>query len=313
MPPAPIPKPRTVLRTIKRAMLPLGLRLGSFDHYPPRPLAVPPRYTAAPTDNGPAIDIVTPSFQQAPFLERTIQSVLDQGYPRLRYVIQDGGSTDGSADIIRRYAHQLHAWASEPDDGQADAIRRGFERTAGAPDDVMAWLNSDDLLLPGALHAVAACFRERPEVDVVYGHRVVVDPDGREVGRWVLPGHRRGALIWRDYIPQETMFWRRRLWDRVGGIDPGFQFAMDWDLVARFDAAGARFLRLPRFLAAFTTHPDQKSLAVRETVGEAEFARIRDRLAPTAWSRLRFRVASASYLLHSIGYHWAYRTGLARY
>ena len=106
----------------------------------------------------------------------------------------------------------------------------------------MAWLNSDDLLLPGALFYVAEYFRKHPEVDVIYGHRIIINEDNRETGRWVLPPHNDNMLQWADYVPQETMFWRRDLWDKVGGyVDESFQFAMDWELILRFRNAGAVF------------------------------------------------------------------------
>lgn len=258
----------------------------------------------------PDIAIVTPSYQQAAFLDRTIHSVLNQSYPHLQYVVQDGGSTDGSVDIIRRYAEKLHTWQSEPDAGQADAIVRGFSHT-NAP--IMAWLNSDDMFLPGTLQCVGAFFRDHPEVDVIYGHRLVVDAQGRQVGRWVLPRHHWAGILWRDFIPQETMFWRRSLWDRVGGIDTSFRFALDWDLVIRFHQAGAKFVRLPRFLGAFTTHAAQKSLADRDSIGQQEFDRVRKRVAPSSLASGPYRVASLAYLATSAIYDWGYRAGLLSY
>ena len=187
----------------------------------------------------PRIAVVTPSYGQASFLGRTLGSVLDQAYPNLLYVVQDGGSKDGSVEVIRRHADRLHAWASEKDAGQADAIRRGFARVESGlgPDDVMAWLNSDDLLAPGSLAFVAGYFASHPEVDAIYGHRIIIDEADGEIGRWVMPRHDPETLEWIDYVPQETLFWRKRAWDRVGGLDPTFQFALDWDLLARFQQA----------------------------------------------------------------------------
>ena len=124
--------------------------------------------TAAPA-NALKISIVTPSFEQGRFLDRTIYSVVTQNYPSLEYVVQDGGSTDNTVDVLRRFDRLLTAWTSEQDAGQADAINRGFARTNG---EIMAWLNSDDLLLPGTLAVVAGYFAQHPEVDVVYGNRV---------------------------------------------------------------------------------------------------------------------------------------------
>jgi len=222
----------------------------------------------------PCLSIVTPSFQQARFLGATIQSVLMQCSDR-QYVIQDGGSNDRSLEVIREHAKELTAWASEPDSGQADAIAKGFAKTKGGPDDVMAWINSDDLYLPGALGYVADYFAQHPEADVIYGHRVLVDENSREIGRWFLPPHDDEVLKLNDFVPQETMFWRRRIWDKVGGIDTSFKFAMDWDLLLRFQAAGAKIVRVPYFLACFRIHSAQKTSAQMGSIGQKEIDALR--------------------------------------
>ncbi len=213
------------------------------------------------------MSVVTPSFQQGVFLDRTIYSVIAQGYPALEYIVQDGGSSDETVAVLRRFDHLLTDWRSEPDGGQADAINRGFRQTTG---EIMAWLNSDDLLLPGALAYVARFFEQHPEVDVVYGHRVMIDENDDQIGVWILPRHDDVALAFADYIPQETLFWRRRIWEASGGsMDSGFAYALDWDLLLRFREVGAVMVRLPRFLGAFRVHPAQKSTADRG-VGLAE-------------------------------------------
>ena len=244
----------------------------------PRPVASEqfPRSRTA-SERLPKITVVTPSFQHGSFLEPTLRSVLDQPGVRLDYIVQDGGSNDGSVDIIRRHASRLKHWESVRDHGQADAIARGFAHMDCGPDDVMAYLNSDDLLLPGAARFVAEYFAKHPETDVVYGHRVVIDEAGREVNRWFTPRPAFDDLRTQDLIPQETLFWRRRIWDRVGGIDRSFRFAMDWDLLLRFHEAGARFARLPWFLGAFRLHPQQKSQAWMSDVGVPEMDRVRER------------------------------------
>jgi glycosyltransferase involved in cell wall biosynthesis len=247
-------------------------------HYPPREVAKE-RFPSPrlPASRLPKITVVTPSFQQGQFLEATVRSVLDQEGVRLDYIVQDGGSTDGTAEVLRCHAPRLKHWASERDRGQGDALRRGFARMEAGDDDVMAYLNSDDLLMPGAARFVAEYFARHPEVDVVYGHRVLIDEAGREVGRWLAPRRSCDDLRMQDLIPQETLFWRKRIWDRVGGIDPRFQFALDWDLLLRFAAAGARISRLPWFLGLFRLHPHQKSQARLEEVGIPEMDRLRER------------------------------------
>ncbi len=289
----------------------LGGRLGSLRHYAPRPLRLPARYHAekAPAD-GPTVSVVTPSFRQAAFLERTMRSVLDQGYPRLEYIVQDGGSDDGSLAIIERHLASLRHAESAADGGQADAINRGFRHATG---EVMAYLNSDDLLLPGAVAHVAAFFAAHPEVDVVYGHRVIIDGVGDEVGRWVLPPHCPRMLRWADYVPQETLFWRRGIWERVGGrIDESFQFAMDWDLLLRFAEAGAVMVRLPRFLGAFRVHDAQKTNATLTAVGLPEMARLRRRTHGRDVTADEVRAGITPYVLRQAVYHRLYSLGLLR-
>ncbi len=222
----------------------------------------------------PSISIVTPSYMQADYLEATIRSITQQNYPALEYIIMDGGSTDDSPAIIEKYAEQLVHWESKPDKGQADAVKRGFDHSSG---EIMAWLNSDDLYQPGLLRMAGEYFAQNPEVDVIYGNRIIVDEHGDEVGRWVLPGHDQEMLLWNDYIPQETLFWRRSLYQKVGGIDDSFQFALDWDLLLRFHRAGAHMVHLPHFMACFRAHKSQKSSAWIGSIGMEEIAKLRQR------------------------------------
>ncbi|MFZ9746009.1 MAG: glycosyltransferase family 9 protein [Opitutaceae bacterium] len=255
--------------------------LGVLRQHEPRPLRwdrALARHQAT-AGGGPSVAVVTPSYGQERFLGRTLASVLDQNFPGLRYVVQDGGSRDGSAALIARHAARLRHWESVPDRGQADAIRRGFAHVEAdlGPDDVMAWLNSDDLLAPGSLAFAAGYFARHPEVDVIYGHRILIDEEDREIGRWVLPRHDPATLEWVDYVPQETLFWRKRAWDRVGGIDPTFQFALDWDLLARFQQASCVLRRVPYFLGAFRVHAEQKTATAIHTTGAEEMRRIRAR------------------------------------
>jgi carbamoyltransferase len=233
-------------------------RLGILRHHQPVPLLVPTGYFATdPPRPAPTISIVTPSFGQGHFLERTLYSVISQNYPALEYVVQDGGSTDDTVNILERYAGLLTHWASEQDNGQGDAINRGFTHTSG---EIMAYLNSDDLLLPGALAYVARYFTAHPDVDVIYGHRVMIDEHDRQVGSWILPPHDDTELTLLDFVPQETLFWRRKAWDAAGGqIDPSMRFAIDWDLLLRLRESGAKMVRLPRLLGAFRVHEEQKT------------------------------------------------------
>jgi hypothetical protein len=257
------------------------MQIGILRQYEPRPIAWDRRIPRAgtPQEALPKIGIVTPSFGQPAFLESTMLSILNQNYPKLLYVVQDGASGDACPEIIGRYAGRLRHWASEPDKGQADAIRKGFahlERELG-PGDVMAWFNSDDLVAPRTLAYVASYFAAHPGVDVVYGHRIIIDEQDREIGRWIMPRHEADSIEWIDYVPQETLFWRKSAWDLAGGIDTSFQFALDWDLLARFHKAGCRIVRLPYFLGCFRIHSRQKTSQVIHTTGADEMARVRGR------------------------------------
>lgn len=290
-------------RAARRLLQP---RLGILNQHEPLPLALPrtfvPQAGARPL---PRISLVTPSFRQADFIERTIRSVLAQEYPNLEYFVQDGGSTDGTVDVLQRYADRLAGYDSRPDSGQSEAINRGFARTQG---EIMGWLNSDDILLPGALACVADFFQRHPDVDAVYGHRVLIDENDREIGRWVMPAHDDAVLSWADYVPQETLFWRRRIWDKAGGrIDESFRFAMDWDLLVRFREAGARFARLPRFIGGFRIHPHQKTSAAISQIGFEEMNRIRERVLGRVPSSLEVRKAVVPYLLRHVATDLAWR------
>lgn len=279
-------------------------KLGSLVHHAPLPLNTPaPRLWSA-EHIAPRISIVTPSFRQAGFIEATLCSVLDQGYPNLEYVVQDGGSDDGTVEVLERFTGKLAGWVSEADGGQSQAINLGFAQTSG---EIMAWLNSDDLLMPGALALVAEYFASHPEVDVVYGHRILIDEEGHEIGRWVMPPHSDKVLSWADFVPQETLFWRRSLWEKVGGIDESFRFAMDWDLLLRFRDAGARMVRLPYFLGAFRIHEAQKTSAQINEVGMREMTRLRQRALGRAVTGTEIRAALLPYLARHIGHDLAFR------
>jgi glycosyltransferase involved in cell wall biosynthesis len=206
----------------------------------------------------PLVSIVTPSFNQARFLEATIQSVLSQDYPHVEYLIVDGGSEDGSLEIIERYSDRLAWWVSEPDLGQTDAINKGLAHAQG---DILAWLNSDDAYLPGAIAEAVAFLQANPETGMVYGDADLIDERGHVIGRFPARqtdyrGLRRGYV----HIPQQAAFFRADLWRRVGPLDPSFYFAMDYDLWVRL-AKVTTLKYHPRKWANFRLHGQAKSLA----------------------------------------------------
>jgi glycosyltransferase involved in cell wall biosynthesis/SAM-dependent methyltransferase len=303
---------RTRFRISERWSNSFSPRIGQLYQYAPRPLTIPesyrrPRKLSAP----PTISIVTASLNQGLFIERTLRSVLDQHYPELEYIVQDGGSTDETAEILRTYSRSLTSAVSESDRGLADGLNRGFRFASG---DILAYLNSDDILLPGALNYVAWYFSRHPDVDVVYGHRVVIDEYDAEIGRWVLPPHDDKILSWADFIPQETLFWRRRTWEQIGAaVDESLRFAVDWDLLLRFREAGARMQRLPRFLGGFRVHPHQKTSAELLDVGASEMSRLRQRALGRSVSQHEVDTALRPYFRRHIYYHKLYRLGLLRY
>lgn len=280
--------------------------LGVLYQHPPMPMK-PPRDCAASIANTelPVISIVTPTLNQGRYITGTIESVLSQEYPNLEYFIQDGLSSDETLAILRRHQSRLTGWESRPDSGQSQAINRGFSHATG---EILGWLNSDDCLLPGALTYVGDYFRKHPDIDVVYGNRILIDENGLEVGRWILPDHDESVLSWADYIPQETLFWRRSIWSKVDAhIDESFSFAMDWDLIIRFRAAGAHFAHLPRFLGAFRVHPHQKTHHSLETRGRQEMDRIRENILGYLPSQQEIRLALRPFLKRHKIAHWRYR------
>ena len=202
------------------------------------------------------ISIVTPSYHQARYIEETIQSVLSQGYPQIEYIIVDGGSTDGTVNIIKKYEDQLAWWLSEKDRGQTDAINKGFARANG---DILGWINSDDTYEPGAVAAAAKFLQEHPKVGMVYGDCNYINENGRVIGKFH-SAQTNYRLLRQGFthIPQQTMFFRADLWKQVGPLDPSFYFAMDYDLWTRI-ASRTEINYVPQTWANFRLQ-DRKSV-----------------------------------------------------
>ena len=287
----------------------LSQKMMVYEQHAPRTLKIPPSYyDVVLPDPAPRIAIVTPSFNQSRFLGATIESVLGQGYPNVVYHVQDGGSTDNTSNLLERLGPAL-TWESVPDRGQANAVNRGFSSIVG---DVMSYLNSDDLLIPGTLAYVARFFSANPNVDVVYGHRIFIDADSREIGRAVLPPHDSKALKWFDYVPQESLFWRRRVWTALNGLDENFHFAMDWDFILRAQEAGFKFRRLPRFLGCFRVHNQQKSTTIKD-IGSKEMAVLKQRYLGHVPSDLESEKKMKSYLFRHVIVHRLYKSRVLKY
>ncbi len=257
----------------------------------------------------PLVSIVTPSFNQARFLEETIRSVLAQGYPHIEYIVIDGGSTDGSVEIIKKYAagsrpgnfrHSICHWVSEQDRGQTDAINKGFARAKG---DIFAWINSDDTYNPEAVAEAVDYLMQNPDAAMVYADCNFIDEEGRVIGKFAARQTdyrrlRRGYV----HIPQQTMFFRARYWREVGPLDPSFYFAMDYDLWVRI-AARAPIQYLPgRTWANFRIHTASKT-HVNDERGWKEMLRVHYRDGGSFFSL----IVAKYYLRKVVGPLWKWR------
>jgi glycosyltransferase involved in cell wall biosynthesis len=245
----------------------------------------------------PKITVVTPSLNQAQFLEETILSVLGQRYPNLEYIIMDGGSTDGSVEIIRKYAQQLAWWVSEKDGGQAAAINKAFAKASG---DILAWLNSDDMYLPGTLSYIAE--RLNPDnAELLFGNCLhFVQNNPMAYGSNVRRGHEQADLALTDYIIQPSSFWTRKAWLQTGSLDDSFDFAFDWEWFIRATKAGVAFLPDDKYLSVYRIHDDHKT----GTGGERrrnELASIYGRHKGARYERLYTRCCASRPALLTIG------------
>lgn len=262
----------------------------------------------------PLVSIVTPSYNQSQYLEETILSVLNQDYPKIEYLIIDGGSTDGSVDIIRRYSHRLAYWKSEPDGGQAHAINQGWGLAHG---EIVAYLNSDDTYLPGAVSTAVRYLVEHPQVGVVYGDCLATDAIGNPVIRFCgRPFDYRMALEQgKTLIPQPSAFLRRRVIERVGYLDEALYFASDFDLWLRA-ALHFRLEYCPVLMATYRLHPVSKTVSEGQRTGP-DLIRIYSKLLaspdfPDAFRRRRRMLMSRAYARAAEEYYGAVELKSAR-
>jgi glycosyltransferase involved in cell wall biosynthesis len=207
------------------------------------------------------ISIVTPSYNQATFLPSTIRSIRDQNYPNMEYIIIDGGSHDGSVDIIRQYEKFLTYWVSEPDRGQSDAINKGWKRVTG---DIVGYLNSDDLLLPGSLDRVSAFFEKNENIDFIYGNAIYINESGETIGRLHgYPFDLHLLLLRKITIPQPAMFFRKSILDDIGYLDENLHYSMDFDFWLR-TAKHHTLEHIPHDLAAMRLHSEAKTITQQD-------------------------------------------------
>lgn len=254
----------------------------------------------------PSVSVVTPSFNHAPYIEATIRSVLDQGYPDLQYIVMDGGSTDGTVQILKRYEDRL-TWISEKDNGQADAIRKGFNIATG---EIIAWLNSDDVYKPGCIAEATTYLADHPDIAVVYGDAEFIRADGSVICPCANPEpfSRHRLRHYSDYIVQPSAFFRREAYEAVGGVDPNLHWAMDYDLWLKL-ADKYAFAYVPRCWSQYRWLGDNKSAS-------GAWQRIEEVRQVTKMHGIRrlpayFRMEAVNLHLMSARQHWQARHPLA--
>jgi glycosyltransferase involved in cell wall biosynthesis len=203
------------------------------------------------------ISVVTPSYNQGQFLEDTIVSVLEQRYPNLEYIVMDGGSTDQSREILEKYDDEITAWVSEKDNGQAEAINKGFAMATG---DVVAWINSDDMYLPGTLKYVAEALKDLSSPAILFGNCINFNERTKKAsGSDVVRNHQRLDIALIDYIIQPSCFWNRAAWDLVGPLNDQLHYGFDWEWFIRARQAGVGFHPVDRFLSMYRWHDAHKT------------------------------------------------------
>jgi glycosyltransferase involved in cell wall biosynthesis len=203
-----------------------------------------------------------PSFNHGHFIESSLLSVLNQGYPNLELIVMDGGSSDSTRQILTAYGRDIAHWRSEPDSGQSDALNKGFREASG---EIFGWLNSDDLYCPGALQLAADVLHNHPEIQVVYGDWYTIDLEHRISQRYFsLPHSRRRIITEGVFCNAQAMFWRQDLHRRFGEFDPRLHYTMDYDLILRFTQLAGRtaFFRTDRPLGCFRVYPGHKTAIV---------------------------------------------------
>ncbi len=223
----------------------------------------------------PKLTIITPSYNQAKYLEKTILSVLNQNYPNLEYMIIDGGSTDGSVEIIKKYKKYLAYWVSEKDEGQTDAINKGLKKATG---DLIAWQNSDDIYMPGAFTKVAKCFFKKTKAEVFFGNFWLMDSfDNIIRDIRFTPFSFKCSLMEGIGISNQAAFWRRELLEKHGYLNTSFEFAMDFEWWLRLGHKNVKFYFIKEYLGCLRIHPETKSSTILEEIGLPERVRIRQK------------------------------------
>ena len=206
----------------------------------------------------PKISIITPTYNQAMYLEKTILSVIEQKYPNFEYIIIDGGSTDGSVEIIKKYKNKLAYWISEKDNGQSDAINKGLKIATG---EIMCWLNSDDLFIDGTLNFVGDFFKNHPAVGCMYGNTINIDQNDKQLlARHEIPFDKNIMLYALNFIQQPSTFWRRSVYEKIGELRNDLHYTMDHEYWLRMYKNGIKFEYVDKFLSLYRWHGDSKGI-----------------------------------------------------
>lgn len=267
----------------------------------------------------PKISVVTPSFNQDKYLEKTILSVINQNYPNLEYIIIDGGSSDNSKKIIKKYEKKLKFWQSKKDEGQSCAINTGFKYATG---EILCWLNSDDILLPNSLKLISELFSKHPGLEWLTSQSIIINENDEiiqtglhsgKVPLFIQLGLNHGKCL--GFVPQEGTFWRRSLWDKSGGFVSNYQYCMDFELWRRF-AKHSPLVTLEAPLAEFRHHSLQKTSNMKNYYRDInpilpyipKFTGVIGKIIHPVLRRLCPRI-----VFNKKTYQWEYRPGISRY
>ena len=205
----------------------------------------------------PKISVITPSFNQGPFIEHTILSVISQQYPHMEFIILDGGSTDNTVEIIKKYEKHISYWHSKKDNGQAAAINEGFKRATGG---ILCWINSDDMYLPGIFNRMVGYFTDERLPRIVFGNSIHLnDQSGKVRGSSVTRSHERLDISLCDYVIQPSSFWNRKAWTLTGQLNEAMHFAFDWDWFIRARRAGVDLFPVADYFSIYRLHSQHKS------------------------------------------------------
>lgn len=211
-------------------------------------------------NNGlPLVSIITPSYNQGEFIEETIDSVLNQTYPNIEYIIVDGGSTDNTLEILKKYENRIQ-WISEKDKGQANAINKGILRTKG---ELIGWINSDDVYERDGIEKLVACWKKHPEADLIYGEGIYIDREGRKVGRYLTEVFTKEKLGKQCIICQPSTLFSRVVIERVGMLNEQYQMGMDYELWLRISNRG-NIVYMPEYIARSRMYQDNKTMSRRD-------------------------------------------------